>query len=134
VIELASIPPAALLSALLGTVALLTLALTLAGRRYWWLGPVLGAVMIGVEEFRGGVLERTNAQISVIASIAILSFAVGVAALLPVLRAAYRENPNREFGQLLTEKQQLRFTLVVSASALVLICASIGLLKGFLFK
>lgn len=130
--ELATIPPAALLSALLGAVALLTLVLTLAGRRYWWLGPALGVVMTGVEEFRGGVLERTNAQISVIASICILAFAVGVAALLPVLRAAYRENPNREFGRLLTEKQQMRFTLVVSASALVLVGASIGLLKGFL--
>ncbi len=131
-IELDTIPPVALLSALLGTVALLTLVLTLAGRRYWWLGPVIGAVGTCLEELRGGALERTNAQILVIASIAILSFAVGVASLLPVLRAAYRENPNRELGQLLTEKHEMRFTLVVSVSGLVLICASIGLLKGFL--
>lgn len=131
-IELAAIPPTALLWALLGTVALLTLVLTFAGRRYWRLGPALGALATGLEEFRGGVLERTNAQILVIASIGILSFAVGIASFLPALRAAYRENPNRELGQLLTEKQEMRFTLVVSASGLVLLCASIGLLKGFL--
>lgn len=133
-IELDTIPPAALLSALLGAVAVLTLVLTLAGRRYWWLGPVLGAVMVGVEEFRGGVLERTNAQISIIASICILSFAVGIAWLLPVLRAAYQEDPTRELGQLLTEKQQLRFALVVSVSGLVLFGVAIGLLKGFLTR
>lgn len=90
--------------------------------------------MVGVEEFRGGVLERTNAQISIIASICILSFAVGIAWLLPVLRAAYQEDPTRELGQLLTEKQQLRFALIVSVSGLVLFGVAIGLLKGFLTR
>ena len=131
-IELAAIPPIALLSALLGTVALLTMVLALAARRYWWLGPVLGVVAAGFEELRGGIQERTNAQILVIASICILSFTVGLASMLPVLRAAHRENPDCELGHLLNEKQQIRFALIALASGLVLIGVSAGLLKGFL--
>jgi len=114
-------------------VSVLTWVVTvfLVGRRYWWLSfavPLLAGFTLLI---RGGP-GRTFAHSMVLYCVTVLSFAISFLWQLPRLRAAYAENPDRELGKLMTERQQLQLCAVFGVSAAVLYFGTAVLCGGFI--
>ena len=111
----------------------LTWAVTvfLIGRRYWWI-CLFGPLFAGMLLFMRMGPDRQAAHGIVLYCVTMLPMSIGFLWQIRRLRAAYAEDPNRELGKLMTERQQLQYCAVVGATAVILYAAVAILCRGFL--
>jgi hypothetical protein len=105
---------------------------TLAGRRYWKTGIAAALVCVAIGFVRGVPTHSSSVSVFAFTTIAMLAVSVGLLSQMGTLRRQYAEDPSRAVGELLTSSQQKRFTIIVSATVVVLFAGLAVSFGGFI--
>jgi hypothetical protein len=131
-IDISAVPLAVFWLVFAGSVLFLDAVILFIGARYWRVCIAMTALMSLFALFKRSPSMRNQRDALVVVVIAVLTLALGLLTRIRGLRAAYRADPHRELGKLMSPREQTRITYTMLGIFGILLSAALLLLKSLI--
>jgi uncharacterized BrkB/YihY/UPF0761 family membrane protein len=129
-IDISTVPLVVFWLVFAGSVLFLDAVILFIGARYWRVCIAMTALMSLFALFKRSPSTKNQRDALVVVVIAVLTFALGLLTRIRSLRAAYRADPHRELGKLMSPREQMRLVYAMLGIFGILFTAALLLLKG----